>query len=105
MRARARLDSVAGGTAAGQQESGQINHPTGVDANLCWPKTPSDQKGAPAASLGIAVRRVDDVTGDSLHDISFEEVICDDGGCRTIAYVLSSEEDGYRRAGEGLANE
>ncbi len=62
-------------------------------------------KGAPAASLGIAVRRVDDVTGDSLHDISFEEVICDDGGCRTIAYVLSSEEDGYRRAGEGLANE
>ena len=53
--------------------------------------------GEPATSVGIAVRLVEDVTGDLLRDISFEEVICDDGGCTTVSYVLSNEGDGYRR--------
>ena len=45
----------------------------------------------------IAVVRVDDVTGDGLRDISFEELVCENGDCTAVAYVLSSEGDGYRR--------
>lgn len=60
--------------------------------------------GATFGRSGIAVTAVTDANGDGLRDISFEELICNNEGCRRISYVLSNVdgEDGnaadtYRR--------
>ncbi len=59
-------------------------------------------RGETASSLNIIVRSVEDVNGDARRDISFDELLCDDAGCTTTAYVLSSEGNGYRRTlGDG----
>ena len=48
-------------------------------------------------SHDIVVTGVDDVTGDQLRDISFQETVCDDAGCQTVSYVLTIDGDGYLR--------
>ena len=53
--------------------------------------------GGLPASHNIVVTRVDDVTGDELRDISFQETVCDDAGCQTVSYVLTIDGDGYLR--------
>ncbi|MDE2967935.1 MAG: LysM peptidoglycan-binding domain-containing protein [Chloroflexota bacterium] len=37
-----------------------------------------------------------DVTGDFIRDLTFREITCDDSGCVSSFYVLSSTGDGYR---------
>ena len=37
-----------------------------------------------------------DLTGDTLHDLTFREITCDDSGCVSSFYVLSATDDGYR---------
>lgn len=48
-------------------------------------------------SHDIVVTGVDDVTGDELRDISFQETVCDDAGCQTVSYVLTVDRNGYLR--------
>ena len=37
-----------------------------------------------------------DLTGDTLHDLTFREITCNDSGCVSSFYVLSATTDGYR---------
>ena len=37
-----------------------------------------------------------DLTGDTLHDLTFREITCDASGCVSSFYILSSTGDGYR---------
>ena len=53
--------------------------------------------GAPAVRGDIVILRVDDVTGDGLRDIAFQEDHCTDGNCIAVTYILSIDGDRYRR--------
>ena len=37
-----------------------------------------------------------DTTGDNIRDLTFREITCDDSGCVSSFYILSSTNDGYR---------
>ncbi len=53
--------------------------------------------GAPPDRGAIVVLRVDDVTGDGLRDIAFQEDHCVDGNCTAVTYILSFDGERYRR--------